>query len=100
MSEAKKDQEVLFEVVSPLVQKVTRKERGEGKAKYTRYRPINPVKCDDCMLVLALAKGQAPASRQARWRRKAGEVDLLLCQGHADLRREEDGLPALKGYSA
>lgn len=90
----------LFVVANPLVQKVARKDTGTGKPKWTRYNPINPVKCDDCMLLLAVAKGNAPASRQARWRRKAGDSDLLLCQGHADLRREEDGMPELKGYSA
>lgn len=99
VGDTQKSQETLFEVVSPLVAKAPRESTGTGKPKWTRYRPIHPVKCDDCMLVLVIARGEAPASRQARWRRKAEGSDLLLCQGHADLRREEDGMPALKGYS-
>lgn len=93
-------QPILFEVPSPIVQKVARKVIGSGKPKWTKYRPINPVKCDDCMLLLAVSKGNAPASRQARWKRKTTDSEYLLCQGHADLRREEDGMPELKGYSA
>lgn len=92
-------QDILFEVPSPIVQKVTRTSAGTGKPKWTKYRPVRPLKCDDCMLILALAKGEAPPSRQARWRRKTTDTDLILCQGHADLRREEDGMPELKGYS-
>lgn len=91
-------QPTLFSVPAPIMRKVERKDLG-GTAKYTKYRPKNPVKCDDCMLLLFIAKGEGPASRQARWRRVSSTSDLLLCQGHADLRREEDGLPALKGYS-
>jgi hypothetical protein len=88
--------EPLFPIASPVVQKVTRKNSGAGKPRWSKYSPINPVKCDDCMLILALAKGDAPASRQARWRRQCGDSDLLLCYGHAALRREEDGMRPLK----
>lgn len=92
------EQDVLFEVPSPIVPKVKRASTGAGKPRWSKYRPVNPVKCDDCMLLLALTKGKAPRARSARWRRKCGDVDLLLCQGHADQRREEDGMPGLKGY--
>ncbi len=87
-------QSTLFQVQPPTTQKVTRK-ASNGKPKWSKYRPVNPVKCDDCMLILALAKGEAPASRQARWKRKTEDADLLLCYGHADIRRAEDGLKPL-----
>jgi len=83
----------LFPVVTPPVKSPKRpKASSSDKARWTRYRPKNPVKCDDCMLVLALAEGEGPASRQARYRRKQGETDLLLCFAHAQIRRDEDGL--------
>lgn len=91
------EQSGLFVVQQPPVRKVTRKSTSNAKPTWTRYRPVNVVKCDDCMLVLFLAKGEAPASRPARWKRKQGGEYLLLCYQHAELRREEDGLKSLKG---
>jgi hypothetical protein len=49
------------------------------------------------MLLLYVSKGNAPASRPARWKRKQGAEYLLLCYQHAELRREEDGLKSLRG---
>lgn len=66
-----------------------------GRPRWSKYRPVNPPKCDDCMLALAQSQGRAPASRRAKFRRQAGSSDLLLCYAHAQLRREDDGLEAL-----
>jgi hypothetical protein len=49
------------------------------------------------MLLLHLAKGNGPASKPARWKRTRGGDYLLLCYGHAEVRREEDGMKSLKG---
>jgi hypothetical protein len=57
---------------------------------WSAYRPKSPVKCDDCMAVLAEARGQGPASLTARWKRKAGDVVRLLCIPHAQAQRERD----------
>lgn len=79
------------------VTKVIREKAAGGRPTWSKYRPLNAVKCDDCMLALYQAKGEAPASKPARWKRKQGASFLLLCYGHADLWREEDGLTPLKG---
>lgn len=68
-----------------------------SRPKWSKYHTATGVKCDDCMLVLALAKGNAPASRQARWRRRHGDSDLLLCYAHASERRVDDGMEPLSG---
>jgi hypothetical protein len=64
--------------------------------KWTKYRPKNPLPCDDCKLYLAQHNGRGPASRQARWRRKVGGTDRLLCGPHAQLMRDQDRLPRFK----
>lgn len=90
------DQDALFPVETPPVKTPPRpKSSGPKRPAWTKYVTKTGMKCDDCMLVLALAKGEAPASRQARWRRKQGETDLLLCYAHAQERRIEDGLDPL-----
>lgn len=97
MSDARPTQDILFEVANPPVAKVKRPQ-GRSRPAWTKYRPVNPVKCDDCCLVLALAKGDGPATRQARWRRVQDGADLLLCYAHADVRRKEDGLVPLQDW--
>lgn len=89
-------QDALFPVETPPV-KVPARKPTDGRPRWSKYRPKHPQKCDDCMLVLLLAKGNAPASRRAKFRRQQGGSDLLLCYGHAQARREEDGLPGLPG---
>lgn len=86
------DQEVLFDVGPVPVKVPKRQTTSAARPRWTKYRPKSPEKCDDCMLVLALAKGNGPVSRQAKWRRKQGATDLLLCHAHAQARRDEDGL--------
>ncbi len=87
------DQPALFDVDTPPVRKPTRKaEANAAKPKWAKYQTVRGAKCDDCMLVLAQAGGTGPASRPARWRRIQGDADLLLCYGHAAIRRREDGL--------
>lgn len=86
------EQPSLFPVADTPVRRAPRAAPANARPVWSKYRPVHPVKCDDCMTVLALAKGNAPASRQARFRRKAGATDLLLCYGHAQQRRDDDGL--------
>lgn len=85
----------MFDVADPPV-RTPKRPRGDGNPIWSRYRVRNPVKCDDCMLVLALAKGNAPAARFAQYRRMQDGKDLLLCVAHAQDRRDEDGLRRLK----
>lgn len=85
-------QGALFDVGDQPVAVPTRPKARAGKVVWSKYRPKHPVKCDDCMLLLATTRGQAPASRQAKFRRKQGSLDLLLCYAHTQARRDEDGL--------
>jgi hypothetical protein len=87
---------VLFEVDPVPVKVPKRTTSSQAKPRWTKYRPKFPLKCDDCMLVLALAKGAGPPSRQAKFRRKQGAGDLLLCYAHAQARRDEDGMKPLE----
>lgn len=64
-----------------------------GEPVYGKYRPKNPVKCDDCMLLLVQMNGMAPIARFARFYRRAGGQKRLLCAGHKNQWRERDGLP-------
>lgn len=86
-------QDALFAVDTPPV-KVPKRRGSTGRSRpvWTVYHPKNPVKCDDCMLLLAERYGDAPASRNARWKRSQGGTYLLLCYAHANLRRTEDGM--------
>lgn len=86
----------MFEVDVPTVDTPPRSKGGSARPRWSRYKTRSPVKCDDCMLVLALAKGDGPVSRLAQFRRAQGGTDLLLCAAHAQVRRDEDGLEPLK----
>lgn len=92
MTEPDVDDVPMFEVPSPPLTKVTRKTDSKAKPQWSRYRVKNLVKCDDCMFLLATSQGRAPAARFALFRRKQGADDLLLCEIHAQYRRDEDGL--------
>lgn len=81
----------MFEVTVPEVTTPTRP-KAAGRPRWSKYRPVNPVKCDDCMLVLTLAKGAAPLARFARHKRAVDGDYLLLCEAHANARKAEDGI--------
>jgi len=89
----------MFELPDPAPVKAPSKRVQAARAKpvWSRYRPKNPVKCDHCLLVLAENGGQGPATKQARHARRQGKERLLLCGPHAQIQREKDGLPQLKG---
>lgn len=96
MIESSAHEEPLFYVDPVKVKAPTRKDQARAaRPVWSKYRPKNAVKCDDCMLLLAQQHGKAPASQPARWKRKQGASDLLLCYAHAALRRDADGLGAL-----
>ena len=64
-----------------------------GDIRYTRYNPLHPDRCGDCVMVLYEANKAgttAPAARQARWKRRQGRHDLLLCAEHKQLREREE----------
>lgn len=84
----------LFDVDTPPVRTPRRKSTGTGKPKWSKYQTVRGAKCDDCLTVLAEAAGEGPATRPARWRRVQDGTDLLLCYGHADIRRTADGVEA------
>jgi len=90
------DQAGLFDVPDvPPVKPGRRLPTNPARVVWAKYRPVNPVKCDDCMHALAMAQGKAPASRQAKFKRTQGGEVLLVCYWHAQVRREEDGMSAL-----
>ena len=68
-----------------------------GKIAWAKYRPANPVHCDDC---LAEMHEQWPTTMQpnrALFKRTAGAKVVFLCALHATAQREKDGLvPARK----
>lgn len=66
-----------------------------AKPTWNRYKPATPVKCDDCVALLVETKGAAPLSRMARWRRRHGTENRVLCHAHAQQWREEDGMKPL-----
>lgn len=64
---------------------------GHGPIRYAKYRPKNPVKCDDCLGALAAAGGNGPATRPAAFKRtQAGANTLLLCHEHTALRKGDE----------
>jgi hypothetical protein len=67
-----------------------------GTPKWSKYRPKNPVKCDDCLAYLAQNGGNGPATNPAKFKRTVGAEFRLLCYPHAEARRQQDGLPELK----
>jgi len=67
-----------------------------GKPRWTKYAPKYPVRCDDCMQVLAESQGHGPAARQARMRRRTPDSDRLVCYDHARQWRAFDEL-SVKG---
>lgn len=54
-------------------------------------------RCTICVLALVETKGSAPPSRTARYRRRIGRAELLLCFEHAQEQRLADGMPLLRG---
>lgn len=69
---------------------------GTQKPRWSKYRPANRVPCDECVALLIHTDGQAPIARGARWRRRHGDSDRVLCYPHAAEAREHDGLTPLK----
>lgn len=97
MPESPIDTIPMFDVPEAAPRPAPRRQGDNPKPVWSKYRPKNPVRCDDCVAVLVEAKGKAPASLSARWKRKAGGTDRLLCVPHANKQRELDALPPLKG---
>jgi len=85
------DQLAMFDVADSPVPKAPPKP-GTGKVTWAKYHGTLAMKCDDCMAVLAANHGNAPASRQAHYKRSQGGTYLLLCYAHAHQRREDEGL--------
>ncbi|HEY5985986.1 MAG TPA: hypothetical protein VIV12_06305 [Streptosporangiaceae bacterium] len=86
----------MFPEPEPMKIRKPRTPNANGGPRWSKYQVKNTVKCDRCMLVLAEAKGNAPVSLPARWRRKTSISDELLCYPHAQQQREEDGMMPLK----
>lgn len=86
----------LFDVQdSPVPRPLRKPPASKAKPRWTRYHSATGIKCDECMSLLAERQGDAPASRQARYRRSVGPTYLLLCYAHAEQWREDDGLANL-----
>lgn len=77
---------------TPLPRIKPRPSKASGEPVWSKYRPLNPLPCDDCKQ--AQHEGiMREHSRQAKWRRKDPDgTDRLLCREHAGHWRERDGL--------
>lgn len=85
--------EPLFPVETSDVTEPKARPKLPGKPRWTRYKAVNPVRCDDCMRVLYDTLGHpAPAARQAKYRRVTHAGDRYLCVDHGRQWREDDGL--------
>lgn len=73
----------------------SRKDPDPDRIRWGQYRPRDRVACDDCLADL-VAAGGGPVARAARWRRQQHGQDQLLCGGHMELRRHQDGLDPLQ----
>lgn len=73
----------------------TAKKPKPNAIEWSGYRPKARVPCDSCLADLVDAGGVGPLARAARYRRKQGSKDLLLCTRHMELQREVDGFEPL-----
>jgi hypothetical protein len=62
----------------------------QHRPEWIRYRPVVPVKCDDCVLRLADNNGDAPPAADARYRRRFHAINTYYCAPHARTRRSAD----------
>jgi hypothetical protein len=79
----------------PTGRRSTTKRPDSDQIRWTSYTPKKRIPCDDCIQDL-IAAGGGPPARDARYRRVQHGYDRVLCTAHMQLRRELDGLPALK----
>lgn len=63
---------------------------GTGPIRYTRYRRVNPARCDDCMAAYLTNPNPPPARPAAHERRQAGAKTLLLCHEHTQIRKQAE----------
>lgn len=84
----------LFELPDQPVERSTelRKKRTTRsiRPRWTRYRSVNRVPCDECVMLLHEAGGVGPYARTAQWKRVTPTGDLVLCHAHAEMWRAED----------
>ena len=78
---------------SPLPRSLTLREQEKAaRPRWSRYRSVDPVKCDECLMVLHEHGGKGVATNPARWRRITQGMVLFLCHEHAEGWRETDRL--------
>lgn len=79
------------EVPDPPVAPIAPERAKPSTATYSRYRPVSPRKCDDCMAAFT-TDPNAPHSGTAAFRRQQpGAPTLLLCYAHKQMRQEAEG---------
>lgn len=71
-----------------------------GAATWSSYRPKNRSQCEDCVAYLHENRGVGPPVAAARFKRRAGGTDRLLCGQHAQRWRDADQMPRFKGVPA
>lgn len=77
----------LFDMPGP----ARRPKRTQGRPEWIPYRPVNPAKCSDCVLLLADSDGSnGLRASDARYRRRMAGVDTYYCAPHAHTRKAED----------
>lgn len=77
--------------VSVTLSKALENHRG-AKATYAKYAPVKRVACDECVNVLHENKGQGQPPLGARQTRRSDVGTLRICEPHAKLWRELDGV--------
>lgn len=68
-----------------------RRPKTQHRPEWIRYRPVVPVKCDDCVLLLADSDGSnGLRASDARYRRRFRAINTYYCAPHARTRRSAD----------
>lgn len=81
--------EPMFDMAIP--PKRTVKDSDDGKVRWRKYRPKNPVKCDRC--IRGIMDGtRHGAAGLAAYKRFEGGVDEVLCFAHAQEQRDQEAL--------
>lgn len=65
-----------------------------GRAKWTRHKSKNRVRCDECVIVLHENNGKGPYPKSARWTRRLSTADGVdvkyLCHEHAEAWKQQE----------
>lgn len=63
-----------------------------GKVTWVKYRPAQPVHCDDCLAEIHEKWPVDMLPNRALFKRTTGDKEVFLCALHATAQREKDGV--------